>query len=119
VRTDVATWDDVRAVAQELPDAVEEQGPEESFFSVRGRWFAVKSRHEDDAIVVHADPEERRLLVDANPSAYYLAPRFERRDHLGVRLEAVTLDELHERLVDSWLVVAPRRLRERAPVDDE
>jgi hypothetical protein len=113
----VATWDDVRAVAQELPGAIEERGPEESFFSVRGRWFAVKSRYEEDAIVVHADPEERRLLVDSNPSAYFLAPRFERRDHLGVRLEAVTLDELRERVVDSWLVAAPRRLRERVAAD--
>jgi hypothetical protein len=111
------TWDDVRAAAQVLPDAIEEQGPEETFFSVRGRWFAVQSRHEEGAIVVHADPEERRLLVDANPSAYYLAPRFARRDHLGVRLEAVTLDELRERLVDSWLAVAPRRLRARVAAD--
>ena len=115
----MATWDDVRAVARELPDAIEEQGPEDSFFSVRGSWFAVRSRYEEDAIVVHADPEERLLLVDSNPGAYYLVPRFERRDHLGARLTAVTLDELRERLLDSWLVAAPRSLRERVVADSD
>jgi hypothetical protein len=113
----VATWDDVRSVAQELPAAIEEQGPEESFFSVRDTWFAVKSRYEEDAIVVHADPEERRLLVDSNPRAYYLAPRFERSDLLGVRLDAVTRDELRERLLDSWLLAAPKRLAATLELD--
>ena len=103
-------WKDVRALALELPEAREEPGPEATFFSVRTRWFAVRSRYEDNALVVRVDLDERQLLIATNPRAYLLPPRFERHGYLVVRLDEVTLDELQERLLDSWLLAAPKRL---------
>jgi hypothetical protein len=104
------TWEDVRALALELPDAREEPGPEATFFSVRTKWFAVRSRYEENALVVRVDLDERQLLIASNPRAYLLPPRFERRSYLLVRLDEVPLDELRERLLDSWLLAAPKRL---------
>ena len=45
------TWEDVRAVVQELPEAAEEPPPA-LCFSVRRKWFVAMSRREADAVVV-------------------------------------------------------------------
>ena len=104
------TWEDVRALALELPEAREELGPEAAFFSVQEKWFAVRSRYEENSLVVRIDLDERQLLIASNPRAYVLPARFERRSYVLVRLDEVTLDELRERLLDSWLLAAPKRL---------
>lgn len=111
------TWEDVRALALELPEAREESGREATFFSVRATWFAGRSRYEENAIVVRVDLDERQLLIASNPRAYSLPPRFERRSLLLVSLDEVTLDDLRERLLDSWLLAAPKRLAASVELD--
>ncbi|MFN2471044.1 MAG: hypothetical protein ABR583_08660 [Gaiellaceae bacterium] len=57
---------------------------------------------------------ERQLLVESNPELYRLTPHFERSPgYLLFWLEHADEDDLRERLVDAWLLVAPERLAAR------
>ena len=55
--------------------------------------------------------EERPLLVASNPEAYRLTPHFEASPaFLLIWLEHIDEDEVRERLIDAWLIQAPKRL---------
>jgi hypothetical protein len=106
----VATWEDVRELALALPEVEESTSYRQPCFKVRGKAFAGVSRH-DGAIWARCDREERPLLVETNPDAYRLTPHFERSPaYLLIWLEHIDVSELRERLLDAWLIQAPKRL---------
>jgi hypothetical protein len=106
----VVTWERVVELARELPEVGESTSWGRPCFRVRGKPFAGVSRH-DGAVWARCDPEERPLLVAARPEAYRLTPHFERSPgYLLIWLEHVEENELRERLLDGWLLAAPKRL---------
>ena len=106
----MVTWDDVRAVALALPEVEETTSFRSPAFAVRGKTFAGVSRHEG-AIWARCDRDERPLLVESNPEAYRLTPHFERSPaYILIWLERATVDDVRERLLDAWLIKAPKRL---------
>src|SRR5213593_403879 len=106
----MATWDDVRRLALELPEVEESTSYREPCFKVAGKTFVAMSPHEECALVVWAELDEKPLLIDLRPDLYHETPHYVGCPALLVRLEAVDPDELRERLVDSWLLKAPKRL---------
>jgi hypothetical protein len=106
----VATWDDVRRLAAGLPEAEESPTHREPALRVRGKLFAWMSPHAD-ALVLRVDPDERPLMVESQPDVYYVIPHYENYAMVLVRLEAVEdLEDLRERIADSWLLAAPATL---------
>ena len=106
----MVTWDEVRALALELPEVEETTSFRAPAFAVRGKKFAGVSRH-DGAIWARCDPDERPLLVESKPDVYRLTPHFESaRAHALIWLDHATLDDVRERLLDAWLIQAPKRL---------
>jgi hypothetical protein len=112
----VVTWDEVRALALALPEVEETTSYRSPAFAVRGKTFAGMSRH-PGAMWARCDREERPLLVASNPDAYRLTPHFEASPaYLLVWLEHAEPDDVRERLVDAWLLQAPRRLAAQHPL---
>ena len=106
----MATWRDVCALAADLPEAEESTTYRKPALKVRGKVFAWMSPHAD-ALVLRVDPGERPLMVASQPDVYYVIPHYEAHPMVLVRLDAVTdLDELRERIWESWLLTAPPRL---------
>ena len=106
----MVTWDEVRTLALALPEAEETTSYRSPAFAVRGKTFAGVSRHEG-AIWTRCDRDERPLLVASNPDAYRLTPHFEGAPaFLLIWLEHATAAGVRERLVDAWLIQAPKRL---------
>ena len=106
----MVSWDEVRALALALPEVEEGTAWGRSSFAVRGKTFAGLSRHEG-AMWARCDREERPLIVDSNPEVYRLTPHFEASPaHLLVWLEHADEDDVRERLIDAWLLKAPKRL---------
>jgi hypothetical protein len=106
----MVTWDDVRRLALELPEVEEGTSWGAPCFKVRGKTFAGVSRHEG-AIWTRCDRDERPLLVESNPDAYRLTPHFERSPaYLLIWLDHADEDDVRERLIDAWLIQAPKRL---------
>jgi hypothetical protein len=106
----VATWRTVRSVALALPEAEEGTSYRQPAFRVRGKVFAAMSPHEDGALVVRVDPDERPLLIATRPDVLYVTAHYEAYPRLLVRLAAADPGELEERITDSWLLAAPPRL---------
>ena len=114
----MATWADVQAIAGELPGTAEGTSWRQPSFRVGGKWFVGMSTREQGALVVRCDPEERLLLLESDPPAYYLTPHYEPGGRwLLVRLDEIAVDDLRERILDSWLLAAPKRLRARWEAD--
>ncbi len=104
-------WERVAELARELPEIEETTSWGKPSFKVRGRAFAGLSTRHEGAIWTRCDPDERPLLVASNAEAYRLTPHFERSPgYLLIWLEHVIEEDVRERLIDAWLVVAPKRL---------
>jgi hypothetical protein len=106
----VVSWERVAELALGLPEVEESTSYGSPAFRVRGRPFAGVSRHEG-AIWARCDPDERPLLVASDPRAYRLTPHFERSPgYLLIWLDRADEAAVRERLLDAWLLVAPKRL---------
>jgi hypothetical protein len=106
----VATWDDVRRLALELPETAESTSYRQPCMKVAGKTFLNLSPHEPGALVVRAEIDEKPPLMASRPDLYYETPHYRGFGGFLVRLEAIDEDELRERVIDSWLLVAPERL---------
>ena len=102
------TWEDIVALARELPESEESTSYGRRALKVRGKMFAAL-RTEPDAIVVRCDREEKPLLLDARSDILFETPHYHGWPYMLIRLEA-SLDDVSEFLTDSWLLAAPKKL---------
>ena len=106
----MVTWERVETLARELPEVDESTSWGSPCFKVRGKTFAGVSRHEG-AIFARCDRDERELLVASDADLYRLTPHFERSPgYLLIWLEHADEEDVRERLLDAWLLAAPKRL---------
>ncbi len=125
----MATWDDVRRIALALPETAE--GPHFGWFAwrVRGKAFAWERplRRADLAALGDAAPDgailaaripdlgAREALIADSPAVYFTIPHFADYPAVLVRLEAISVAELGELLVEAWYARAPKTLARAHP----
>jgi hypothetical protein len=106
----VADWATVSEIARSFPE-VEESSEGRAAWRVRGKLFAWAARERDGGgLAVRVDRDDKQLLLEANPEAYFSSPHYRGYPGVQVRLEKIDRDELVERLEDAWLIQAPKRL---------
>ena len=106
----MADWETIREVASRFPE-VEESLEGRRAWRVRGKLFAWEARERDGGgLAVRVDRDEKQLLLDANPDAYFSSPHYDGYPGVQIRLERIERGELFERLEDAWLIQAPKRL---------
>ena len=106
----MATWRDVCELADGLPEVEVGTSYRKPALKVRGKVFAWMSPHAD-ALALRVDPVERPLMLESQPDVYYVIPHYEESAIVLVRLESVgDLDDLRERIEESWLLAAPDSL---------
>ena len=106
----MAEWSTVCELALAFPE-VEAGTGDRIAFSVRGKGFAWEARERDGGgLAVRVDRDEKHLLLQSNPVAYFSSPHYRGYPALQIRLERIDDDELWERLEDAWLIQAPKRL---------
>ena len=104
----MATADDVRAIALDLPRAYEAFVRNRAKFRVGRIVFA--SLSPDEEILGFGYPrEERDALVASDPDKFqYPAPSDMRYQWVSGRLAAIDVDELRELIVDAWAMCVPK-----------
>jgi hypothetical protein len=106
----MATWDDVRRLALALPESEESTTYRKPAFKVAGRVFAWESPHRSGALVLRCDPGERALMIEARPQMFFVIPHYDAYPMVLVDVEHSDAEELADRIEESWLLAAPKKL---------
>lgn len=102
--------DDVRRIALSLPETTEEPWYGTPGFKVRGKGFLrIKSETDDRLVVYVADLGEKEALLSSAPEKFSTTPHYDGHAMVLVDVGAVDVDELHELIVESWRLRAPKR----------
>lgn len=117
----MATWDDVRRAAVDLPEVVERSAAE---WRVKDKLFAWErplrsgdlealgaEAPDGPILAAHvADLGVKDALIADDPSVYFTTPHFNGYRAILVRLDRINPAELSELVTEAWLARAPKRL---------
>jgi hypothetical protein len=123
----MASWDDVRRLALELPQTTETSAhghSGEPAWKVKDKTFAwVRPLRKGDLEALGDEAPEgpilgarvehegaKLALIESDPAVYFTIPHFDGFSAVLVRLEVIELDELRGLIVDAWLSRAPKKL---------
>jgi hypothetical protein len=120
----MATWEDVRRIALELPETSERASRERCQWRVKDKlfvWERPLRRNEVEALggsapdgpimgarVEHLGAKE--ALLNDDPDIFFTTAHFDEYPAVLVQLERISVAELNEVIVEAWLARAPRRL---------
>lgn len=121
------TFEDVAALASQLPEVTEGTSRRRRTWNVRGKGFAWErplSKADLERLGDEPAPagpllglrtedlhEKEALLAEGRPGLFTIA-HFENYPAVLLQLDAVTVDALREALVEAWLACAPPALAE-------
>ncbi len=120
----VATWEDVRRIALELPETSEGVSRDLRRWLVKDKGFVWERplRRSDYEALGDSAPEgpilgarvehlvaKEALLAD-DPGVFFTTPHFDGYPAVLVRLDEIGQDDLREVIVEAWLARAPKRL---------
>ena len=115
----MATFDDVRRLAGELPEVTETTSYGTPAMAVRRKSFCRmwgEREHRRDGVsdsevlVVFCDPDEKEALIEVSGGVLFSTPHYEGYAAMLVRLADVDLADLADLLEDSYRVKAPATL---------
>ncbi len=120
----MASWDDVRRIALDLPETSEGLSRDLASWQVRDKGFVWERplRQADlralgdeaptgpilGARVEHLVAKEALLADD--PEVFFTTPHFDGYPAILVRLDRIAVEDLKEVIVEAWLARAPKRL---------
>jgi hypothetical protein len=120
----MASWDDVRRIALELPETSERLSRGLASWQVRDKGFVwerplrpadLRALGDDaptgpilGARVEHIVAKEALLADD--PEVFFTTPHFDGYPAILVRLDRISIEDLREVIVEAWLARAPKRL---------
>jgi len=102
-------FDEVRAYLLSLPGV--EEGPcyGTPGFRVRGKLIA-RLKEDGDSLVVRLSFDERDMLMEADPDAFYITDHYRNWPSVLVRLSKVEPGTLKRLLLQYWREAAPKKL---------
>jgi hypothetical protein len=120
----MATWDDVRRIALELPETGDQISRDQIHWRVRGKNFVWQRplRKSDLRALGSAAPTgpilgahvehlgAKEALIADDPDVFFTTPHFDGYAAVLVRLDRIALDDLAEVITEAWLTRAPKRL---------
>ncbi|MGC1301881.1 MAG: MmcQ/YjbR family DNA-binding protein [Caulobacteraceae bacterium] len=104
------TWDEVIAIASELPDVEVSTAYGTPALKTHGK-FLTRLRSEDDSLVfVDVPMDERDLLIEADPCVFHITPHYQGYPSVLARLDMVDAITVRRMIERRWRNVAPRRV---------
>lgn len=129
----MASWDDVRRIALDLPETTERASHDGlPAWRVRDRhfvWERPLRRADLDALgdaapdgpilgIQVPDLGAKEALLADDPAVYFTTPHFNGYPAVLVRLDRIDVDELTEVITEAWYARAPKRLAARLRAAD-
>jgi hypothetical protein len=116
----MATFEDVKRLAADLPEVTESTSYGTPSLAVRGKsfcrmWSAREHDrddvHDTEVLVVFCDLDEKAALLASSGGVLFSTPHYEGYGAMLIRLDDVTTDDLADYLEDSYRLKAPASLR--------
>ncbi len=107
----------VRRICLALPEATEQEAWGEPTFRVRKKIFAMyasAANHHgrgEHALWCKASLGVQEILIRSDPDTYFSPPYLGVKGWIGVRLGAVGDAEIREHVVESYCLIAPKKLQ--------
>ena len=101
------TADDVRALALELPEAVEQETWGHPTFRVRKKMFGTLATDGSTA-TMKASREEQAALVQTDPETFFVPAYVGQHGWVGFHVALVDPVELVELVTEAWRMTAPK-----------
>jgi hypothetical protein len=105
------TWDDVVAIARELPEVEESTWYRAPSLKVAGKGFARLRTEAEGGLVLMCQLDEKEALLASGDPAFYTTPHYDGYGAILVDLERVSRQQLAELIEEAWRLKAPARLR--------
>ena len=105
-------WEDVVRIGLELPGVEEGTAYGTPSLRVKGA-FMCRLREDGETLAIRCDPDERPLLIDANPEALFVTPHYEAWPMVLVALPKAEEQLVRELVEDAWVCKAPKTLTKR------
>ena len=120
----MATWDDVRRIALDLPETSERTNEGVLQWRVREKLLVWERplRRADYEALGDAAPEGpilavwvddigvKEALLSDDPEVFFTTPHFDGYSIVLISLEEIPVPELEELIIEAWLDRAPKRL---------
>ena len=107
----------VRRACLDLPEATEQEAWGEPTFRVRKKIFAMYAGADNhhgggrDCLWCAAPLGVQEILVSSDPEKFFVPPYVGPKGWLGIRLDAVEDNELRSLVVQSYCMIAPKKLQ--------
>jgi len=105
----------VRRICAAMPECSEKLSHGEPTFFVRKKVFAMfANNHHDDghiAVWIAAPPGVQGALIKAGPETFFRPPYVGVRGWVGIKLDAISDEELASHIREAWQIVAPKRMK--------
>lgn len=101
------TYDDVRAIALELPGVEEGTSYGTAALKVKGKLF-VRLKEDGETIVLRTDELERSYLIHSHPKIFYITDHYRDYPWVLVRLKTVRRPMLKDLIEGAWQRAAPK-----------
>ena len=109
----MATEEDVRRIALSLPETIEKPWFGTPGFRVKDKGFLrIRSEAEGGLVVFVPDLGEKEALLASDPDKFFTTPHYDGYPIVLVNLPAIDVAELRELITESWLIKAPKRVRQ-------
>jgi hypothetical protein len=105
------TWDQVAALAKELPEVEETTWFGTPSLKVAGKGFARLRSESEGGLVLMCDLDEKAALLESGDPAFYTTPHYDGYGAILVDLDRVDRKHLVELITESWRIKAPAKLR--------
>jgi hypothetical protein len=120
----MATWDDVRRLALDLPETSERSSRDKAQWLVKDKLFVWERplRQSDHKALGESAPDgpilgarveheiAKQALIADDPDVFFTTPHFDGYPAILVQLENIDVPTLEEVIVEAWLCRAPKRV---------
>lgn len=105
------TWDDVVAIAKDLPEVEESTWFRTPSLKVAGKGFARLRTEAEGGLVLMCELTEKEALLASGDPAFYTTPHYDGYGAILVDLDRVDPEQLTELVEEAWRLKAPAKLR--------
>ena len=106
----MADWETVRELGLAYPEVEESTSSGQPGLRVPRKLFAWMSPSEPGALCVRVDSDEKELMLESNPDAYFTTAHYASYPAVLIRFEHIGREELAERIEDAWVLRAPKQV---------